>query len=89
MQTHAEIGYQLLQKSSRLILQATAIIAWQHHKKWNGKGYPRGLKGEEIHVYAKITAIADVFDALGSERVYKPAWEQDDILKIRDQYKDT
>ncbi len=82
MQRHAEIGYEMLKHSNRPILKTAAIISYQHHEKYNGKGYPNGLKGDEIHIYGAITAIADVFDALGSERVYKKAWELDRILKL-------
>ncbi|UJF31630.1 HD-GYP domain-containing protein [Paenibacillus hexagrammi] len=82
MQAHTEIGYNLLKNSNRHILKTAAIVAYEHHEKWNGKGYPRGLKGEEIHIFGRITAIADVFDALGSERVYKKAWELDRILNL-------
>ncbi|WP_320036246.1 PAS domain S-box protein [Halarcobacter sp.] len=82
MQTHSEIGYNILKSSTRPILKAAAIISYTHHEKWNGKGYPRGLKGEEIHIFGRITAIADVFDALGSDRCYKSAWELDKILKL-------
>jgi HD-GYP domain-containing protein (c-di-GMP phosphodiesterase class II) len=82
MQSHTDIGYGLLKNSTRKILKSAAILAHQHHEKWNGKGYPQGLKGEEIHIYGRITAIADVFDALGSERVYKAAWELDRILNL-------
>lgn len=82
MKSHTSIGYQLLKNSNRRILKAAAIIAYQHHEKWNGDGYPCGLRGEEIHLYARITAIADVFDALGSTRVYKRAWELERILKL-------
>ncbi|MEX2461864.1 MAG: HD domain-containing phosphohydrolase [Paenibacillaceae bacterium] len=82
MQSHTTIGYGLLKNSSRRILKTAAILAHEHHEKWNGKGYPQGLKGEEIHIYGRITAIADVFDALGSERVYKAAWELDRILNL-------
>jgi HD-GYP domain-containing protein (c-di-GMP phosphodiesterase class II) len=82
MQSHTDIGYGLLKNSSRKILKTAAILAYQHHEKWNGKGYPQGLKAEEIHIYGRITAIADVFDALGSERVYKAAWELDRILNL-------
>lgn len=82
MQSHTSIGYGLLKNSSRKILKTAAILAHEHHEKWNGKGYPQGLKGEEIHIYGRITAIADVFDALGSERVYKAAWELDRILNL-------
>lgn len=82
MKLHAEVGYRLLQSSGRKLLKTAAIVAHQHHEKWNGTGYPRGLKGEEIHLYGRITAIADVFDALGSERVYKKAWELERILAL-------
>ncbi|KRF43387.1 HD domain-containing phosphohydrolase [Paenibacillus sp. Soil787] len=82
MQNHTCIGYNLLKNSNRHILKTAAIVAYEHHEKWNGRGYPRGIKGEEIHIYGRITAIADVFDALGSERVYKKAWELDRILNL-------
>lgn len=82
MKTHTEIGYNLLKNSKRRILKTAAVVAEQHHEKWNGKGYPRGLKGEEIHIHGRITAIADVFDALASDRVYKKAWELDRILNL-------
>ena len=82
MKTHAEIGYKLLNHSDRPLLKASAIVAYQHHERWDGKGYPRGLKGEEIHIFGRITAIADVFDALSSDRVYKKAWELDRILQL-------
>lgn len=82
MKTHTVIGYNLLKKSKRRILKAAATVAYQHHEKWNGKGYPNGLQGEDIHIYGRITAIADVFDALGSDRVYKKAWELDRILSL-------
>jgi hypothetical protein len=64
MKSHTDIGYNLLKNSNRHILKTAATVAYEHHEKWNGKGYPRGLKGEEIHIYGRITAIADVFDAL-------------------------
>jgi HD-GYP domain-containing protein (c-di-GMP phosphodiesterase class II) len=82
MKTHTLIGHQLLRNSRRELLQAAATIALQHHEKWDGSGYPQGLKGEEIHLYGRITAVADVFDALGSARVYKPAWELERILRL-------
>lgn len=82
MKTHAELGYNMLQHSEKKILKSAAIIAYEHHEKYNGKGYPRGVKGEDIHIYGRITAIADVFDALGHARVYKPAWELDRILQL-------
>ena len=82
MQTHALIGEEILAKSDKRILQLGSIIAGQHHEKWNGKGYPRGLKGEEIHIAGRITALADVFDALGSKRCYKDAWPIEKIIAI-------
>ena len=80
MKTHARMGYELLNQSEREILKAAAIIAGQHHEHWDGNGYPDGLKGNDIHIYARIVAVADVFDALGSKRSYKDAWQLDDIL---------
>ena len=82
MQKHSEIGYNILKSSKRPILKAAAIISYTHHEKWNGKGYPRGLKGEDIHIFGRITAIADVFDALGSDRCYKKAWPLDEIVEL-------
>ena len=82
MKTHTEIGYNLLKGSNRRILSTAAIVAQQHHEKWNGKGYPNGLQGENIHIYGRITAIVDVFDALASDRCYKKAWELDRILNL-------
>lgn len=81
MKSHTTIGYNLLKNSNREILKTAAIAAHEHHERYDGKGYPRGLEGEEIHIFGRITAIADVFDALGSPRVYKKAWVMNDILK--------
>jgi len=82
MKTHARLGYEMLAYSKRPILKAAAIIAHEHHEKFDGSGYPRGLKEEEIHIYGRITAVADVFDALGSERVYKKAWSLEKIVAL-------
>jgi len=82
MRSHALMGYNILKHSERKILKAAATVALTHHEKWNGKGYPYGLAGEDIHLFGRITAIADVFDALGSDRVYKKAWELDRILEL-------
>jgi response regulator RpfG family c-di-GMP phosphodiesterase len=82
MQTHAQLGYEMLKNSNKPILKAASIVAHEHHEKWDGSGYPRGLSGEDIHIYGRITAVADVFDALGSERVYKKAWALEDILEL-------
>jgi PAS domain S-box-containing protein len=82
MRKHTVIGYNILKNSKREILKAAAIVAMTHHEKWEGTGYPRRLKGEEIHIYGRITALADVFDALGSHRCYKKAWEDEAIFKL-------
>lgn len=82
MKTHAEKGYEVFKTSKRDLLQAASIIAYEHHERWDGEGYPRQLKGEDIHLYGRITAIADVFDALGTERVYKEAWPLEKILEL-------
>ncbi|WP_428738099.1 HD domain-containing phosphohydrolase [Sulfurimonas sp.] len=82
MKTHAQLGYDMLKHSNRDILKASAIVAYTHHEKWDGSGYPRALQGEDIPIFGRITAIADVFDALGHDRVYKKAWELDKILEF-------
>jgi response regulator RpfG family c-di-GMP phosphodiesterase len=82
MQKHAELGYEMLKYSSRPLLKCAATVAYEHHEKYNGKGYPRGIKGEDIHIYGRITALADVFDALGSDRCYKKAWEDEKIFAM-------
>jgi response regulator RpfG family c-di-GMP phosphodiesterase len=80
MKTHAEVGYEMLRHSNLELMQMAAVIAREHHEKFDGTGYPRGLEGDEINIVARIVALADVFDALGSKRVYKEVWEMDDIL---------
>jgi len=82
MNSHTQKGYDLIKNSKRPLLQAAAIVAHQHHEKWDGSGYPQGLKGEEIHIFGRITALADVFDALGSDRVYKRAWSDEAIFEF-------
>ncbi len=74
MKQHPTVGLQILDGSQRPILKAAAVIAHQHHEKYDGSGYPQGLKGEAIHPYARIVAVADVFDALSHKRCYKDAW---------------
>jgi len=81
MKLHALYGYEILSASPRGMLKAAATVAYEHHEKWDGSGYPKGLKGEEIHIFGRITAVADVFDALGSDRCYKKAWDMEDILE--------
>ncbi|WP_206732292.1 HD-GYP domain-containing protein [Halarcobacter mediterraneus] len=82
MDTHAQLGYDMLKHSNRSLLKCASIVAYEHHEKWDGTGYPRKLKAEEIHIYGRITALADVFDALGSDRCYKKAWEDERIFKL-------
>jgi response regulator RpfG family c-di-GMP phosphodiesterase len=82
MKTHSNLGYEMLKHSNKQVLNAAAIIAGQHHERFDGSGYPQGLRGEEIHLYGRITALADVFDALCSDRVYKKAWELDRVLEL-------
>ena len=82
MDTHAVLGYEMLKHSNRSLLKTAAIVAYEHHEKWDGSGYPRNLSGEDIHIYGRITALADVFDALGSDRCYKKAWDDEKIFKL-------
>lgn len=85
MKEHANIGYRLLNSSPQPLLQAAAIIARDHHEWWNGQGYPNQKQHDAIHIYGRIVAIADVFDALSFERVYKPAWSDQKILAFFEQ----
>nr|WP_285892421.1 HD domain-containing phosphohydrolase [Vibrio intestinalis] len=82
MKTHTTHGYNLLSASKGDVFSLAATIANEHHEHWNGKGYPHGLAGEEIHIFARITAIADVFDALLSVRCYKKAWPLDEVIAL-------
>ncbi len=85
MQRHAEFGYELLKDSGSEIMQAGAEIALTHHEKYDGSGYPRGLRGNAIPLFGRIVAVADVFDALTSERPYKKAWPLDEALRFLEQ----
>jgi len=80
MKTHASIGYEILKDSKRAIIQAGAIIARDHHEKWDGTGYPAGKSAEEIHIYGRIAALADVYDALRHRRCYKSPWTPEAVL---------
>ncbi len=80
MKTHTTKGYEILKDSSLSLLKTSADIAYEHHEYYNGEGYPRGIKAEEISIYARIVAIADVFDALLSKRVYKDSWSIEDVI---------
>ncbi len=82
MRTHCELGFDMLKHSNRPILKTAAIVAIEHHEKYDGTGYPNRLAGSDIHIYGRITALADVFDALGSKRCYKIAWDDEEIFKL-------
>lgn len=80
MQTHTLEGFKIFNISERPLLKMAATIALEHHERWDGKGYPHGLKGENISISGRITALADVFDALSHERCYKCTWPDDDVF---------
>jgi len=81
MQTHTEVGYKLLSGSNLPILKMASTIAYEHHEHYNGNGYPLGIRGDEISMPSKIVALVDVFDALTSNRVYKKAWNLENIIQ--------
>jgi len=82
MKQHTVIGERILANSSSPILRAGAEIAFSHHEKFDGSGYPCGLKGRAISLYGRIVAVADVFDALTSTRPYKKAWDLDRACEL-------
>ena len=82
VETHAEEGHRLLKGSSSAILNLAATIALSHHEKWDGSGYPRGIVGEAIPIEGRIVAIADVFDALTSDRVYRKAFTVEEAVEM-------
>lgn len=89
MKQHAEAGGQLLEGADDDLMKMARDIAYFHHERWDGKGYPRGLAAEEIPLSARIAAVCDVFDALISERPYKKAWTVEDALKVIEEGRDS
>jgi len=69
MKTHVNLGYEIFKGSNKEILKIASIVAHEHHEKWDGTGYPQGLKAKEINIYGRITAIADVFDSLTQKKI--------------------
>ena len=82
MQRHAQLGYRLLNGSASDLLKLGGLVALSHHEWWDGSGYPQGLHGDEIPELARIAAVSDVFDALTSDRVYRPAMAFEDAIDI-------
>lgn len=81
MKTHTTQGYELLKGSKRQLIQSAATIAHEHHERWGGGGYPRNIRGTDIHIYARIVSVVDVFDALTHKRCYKEAWPIKDSVE--------
>lgn len=80
IRTHPTIGHEILKASHRELLKTAAVICLQHHERYDGTGYPTGLKGQDIHIYGRLAAVADVFDALMSDRIYRPAWPLEQVV---------
>jgi len=81
MKGHVELGTKLLSKGKSPLVQMAELIAFTHHERYDGSGYPRGLKGDAIPLVGQIVAVADVFDTLVNDRPYKKAWTIDEALK--------
>jgi putative two-component system response regulator len=82
IEAHASIGHGILAGANSELLQLADVVAWTHHERFDGSGYPRGLAGEEIPIAGRIAAVADVFDALTSDRPYRGALSEGDALAI-------
>ncbi|MEZ9538939.1 HD domain-containing phosphohydrolase [Shewanella sp. 10N.286.51.B8] len=82
MKKHCEIGAEILGEQDSELMDVAQTIALTHHEKWDGSGYPNGLSGEDIPLYGRIVAVADVFDALTSKRPYKEAWHVEKALEL-------
>jgi len=82
MEKHTELGYRLLRKLEGPVCRAAAIIALEHHERWDGKGYPNRRSGDQLHVFSRIVAIVDMFDAMQSCRVHREAQSREKVLGI-------
>jgi putative two-component system response regulator len=80
IETHCDIGRKIIGTHTSNLLKASASVAYTHHEKWDGSGYPEGMPGAEIPLFSRILAVADVFDALTSERPYKKAWTVEEAV---------
>lgn len=89
MQRHTTVGYQILADSESELLHLAATIALTHHERWDGGGYPQGLAGERIPIEGRITAVADVFDALLSDRCYRPAMSVEEAVTVMEEGRGT
>lgn len=89
VKTHTEIGYKILAGTGVPLMDLAAEIAVSHHENWDGSGYPQGLHGEEIPLAARVAALADVYEALTSERAYKRAWTHDEAVEQICKYRGT
>ncbi len=82
MERHTEVGRDILTGTASALLELAACIAWTHHERFDGSGYPRGLTGEDIPLEGRIAAVADVFDALTSDRIYHDAFDQAEAVEL-------
>lgn len=87
MKTHTTIGYHILKDLETKVMNVASWIAYEHHERYNGRGYPRGIAGEKISIYARIASIADVFDALACKRCYKEPWPREKIIALFEEEK--
>jgi len=86
MRKHTTIGARILSGGRSQVVQLAEEIALSHHEQWDGEGYPRGIKGEAIPLSGRVVMVADVFDALTSDRVYRKAWPAEQVMAYIRQY---